>query len=134
MHKVHFILGYLGLIPFIGLAGLSWWGWALADMILLSYAALIMSFLAGNVWAYSIEYKLHWSVALFSNGVMLLSWLALWLHAMPGILYWLAILMMVLIIVEYWQLGDVYESSFLKLRTILSLTAAVSLIVAEGSL
>ena len=130
MQKVHLVLGYLGLIPFLGLAALDVYGFAMAEVLLLSYAVLILSFLGGVVWAMSLYYRLPALVAVVSNLAMLLAWVALGLHAWSGVLYLVAVLMLLLLLFEYWQLGDLYEEAFLRMRLTLTLVAALSLMVA----
>lgn len=133
MKAVHHILGYLGLIPFLGLAVLQ-----LSDDIyaihayslLVHYSALIITFLAGVIWMAGIHFQKNLWLALFSNIVMLISWLLLWLSP-NGVLYFLTILLLSVYFVEYASLKTHYPESFFTLRTRLTLIASVSLIFAE---
>ena len=131
IQPVHYVLGYAGLIPFIGLAAMQIAGWSMAQLLLLSYAALILSFLGGTIWTATLVYRLHWQVALFSNIMMLMSWLALAFHHVPGVLTWVATLLALLMFYEFWKLGSHYRLGLMKMRLILTLVAASSLISAS---
>lgn len=87
-------LGHLGLLPFFALAALTWWpaeagagGVALArlaQLLLVAYSAVILSFLGG----------VHWGFALLAQGLArpalrhALTW-----GVVPSLLGWLALLM-----------------------------------------
>ena len=131
IQPVHYLLGYAGLIPFMGLAALQIAGWSTAQLLLLSYATLILSFLGGTIWTATLIYRLHWQVALFSNVMMLLSWLALAFHHIPGVLTWVATLLALLMFYEFWKIGRHYQLGLMKMRLILTLVAVSSLISAS---
>lgn len=133
MQKIHAILGYLGLIPFIGLAGLHLYGWPMAEMILLSYSVMILSFLGGVVWMASLNFHAHWSQAVVSNLAMLLGWAALLLHSFPGVLYLVSALFALLVIYEFFTFKDQYPSEFMALRMRLTIVACVSMLVVAYS-
>lgn len=128
---IHLLLGYSGLIPFFGLAYLHVGGWPMALPILLGYATLILSFLGGSLWMASIVFNLHCQAALFSNLIMLLSWVALMLHASQGILIMVSTLMALLLFFELWQVGNYYHKRYMKLRIGLTFGAIVSLVMAS---
>ncbi len=131
MQPVHSLLGYAGLLPFIGLAAMQIVGWPMAQILLLSYAALILSFLGGTIWTATLVYRLHWQVAVFSNIMMLLSWLALAFHAIPGVLTWIATLLALLMFYEFWKIGTYYHIGLMKMRLVLTLGAVSSLVAAS---
>jgi hypothetical protein len=130
--KVHYTLGYLGLIPFIGLAALQAVGAVESSFYLLSYAALILSFLGGTLWTSSIAMSQGWTVAVVSNGAMLLAWAALIMRENPVVLIAVALLLIGVLIFERVQLGDIYHRNLLKLRLVLTLGAAFSLLLAAA--
>lgn len=128
---VHSILGYLGLLPFIGLSIFQVTGITESNLYLLSYATLILSFLGGTLWSSSIALKLDWSVAVFSNLLMLLAWMALMFHQVPGIMALVALLLIGTLVFERFKLANLYHSSLLRLRSILTTGASASLLFAE---
>ena len=127
MQKVHLMLGYAGLIPFIGLAGAMIYGVKDAEYLLLTYAALILSFLGGIVWMAAMSANKHWSLAIISNLVMLLAWTSLIFRDISWSLPLIAILMVGLQLLETRYLKDVYSREFLTMRRNLTLIASLSL-------
>ena len=130
MTRLHQLLGYAGLIPFVVLAMLTVTGvYAASIEWLLSYAALIFSFLGGLLWLVSMQYELPKHVPLVSVSVMLWAWCWLlwptfnwfWLAAWSFLSLWLY---------EKFYLAAVLSPAFLRLRGQLSLIAAISLIAA----
>jgi hypothetical protein len=124
----HRVFGYSGLIPFVGfslyliLIDNSWQDW------LISYAALIFSFLGGILWAFSLNGSTPRHCSWVSIGAMLWAWL--WLVCNPqGQLIIAAFSFVALWLYERRYLRDLYPESFYKLRTHLSLTAATSLLL-----
>lgn len=131
MRPIHSILGYLGLIPFIGLSALHISGWQIAYDILISYSALIISFLAGVLWMSSMQAKLSASYAVLSNLIMLASWAVLWGGQSFGGLYSFSLLFITLYLIEYRTLQPHYPVEFFTLRGRLTLIATISLLAAE---
>ena len=127
MQKVHLILGYAGLIPFIGLAILAIAGYEEASYFLLTYAALILSFLGGIVWMATIAAKKHWSLAVVSNVVMLIAWVAVIVSNTSWSLPLIGALMLGLLFIESRHLRSEYTDDFFRLRKYLTFIAAASL-------
>lgn len=124
----HRLLGYAGLIPFIGLALLSFSdAYPASHQWLLSYAALIMSFLGGLMWHASLQHQLPRHVSIVS--VMLMLWAWCWL-LFPNVnwFWWAAWSFLAVWLYEKRYLSAVYSPAFMRLRAQLSLVAAFSLI------
>ncbi|BBP46465.1 hypothetical protein THMIRHAS_18380 [Thiosulfatimonas sediminis] len=133
MKTMHTILGFLGLIPFIGLSALSIANWHAADFMLASYSALIISFLAGALWTWTLVKTQPTWLSVVSNLIMLVSWLLLWLAwhgAGANIFFALAALLITLNLVEYQQLKNEIPSNYLTFRIRLTLIASLSLLSA----
>jgi len=129
VNKTHATLGYLGLIPFLALAGFDIAGWQPAHFILLSYATLIASFLAGSLWMGSVTYTKHNSVAIASNIIMLAAWLALILnHNVISPLLAAALLAGVYVL-ERKQFREEYEAAYFRLRGALTGIAGGSMVL-----
>lgn len=131
MQKIHQLLGYLGLIPFIGLSALHIYGWSPAYELLVTYSALIISFLAGVLWMAAMDRNLSLWLALLSNVVMLASWALLIINPGSGVLYAFTLLLITLLMVEKRQLKAHYPSRFYELRSRLTLIASIALFSAE---
>lgn len=134
MQWIHQVLGLLGLIPFIGLAILNILNWFSAPFLLVSYAALIISFLAGVVWMQAMQAQKSYWLAIGSNLFMLASWGLLLLAAygvQQGIFYALACLLLLVYLLEYFTLKTHYPNDFFSLRTWLTLIASISLIITD---
>lgn len=131
MQQIHPILGYAGLIPFVGLAFLTWQGWPQAYFYLLTYAALILSFLGGVVWLATIQSNQHWLIAVASNVVMLLAWLAVIFHESGWALSLIAGTMLAHFLVEKRYLRLIYDDSFFQLRKHLTYIAVLSIVTAD---
>ena len=127
MQKVHLILGYAGLIPFIGLAIMAIAGHDEASYYLLTYAALILSFLGGIVWMATIAAKKHWGLAVLSNAVMLVAWVAVIFSNTRWSLPLIGVLMLALLFIESRYLRQEYTDDFFTLRKYLTIIAAASL-------
>ncbi len=121
--------GYTGLIPFIVLSLLTIAGFSFARPALISYAALIFSFLCGVIWFVSLKRPQTSHIAVVALGGMLWSWC--WL-LFPNIDWTAAagLSFALLWIYEYKTLSEDYGDQFIKLRLRLSSGAALSLILA----
>ena len=128
--RIYQLLGHAGLIPFVGLAIVAVTGWAPAQSILVNYAALILSFLGGSIWMLAMQKQLHWSIAIISNLVMLLTWVVLVLFPANIALLALAILFSSLITFENQIMKVHYSEEYFRLRLILTIVAVISLMVA----
>lgn len=128
MQKVHIILGYAGLIPFVGLSILAISGYEDAEYLLLTYAALILSFLGGIVWMATITANKHWSLAVLSNAVMLIAWAAVVFGDSIWALAVIAVVMLGLLFIESRYLRSDYADDFFKLRKHLTVIAAFSIL------
>lgn len=120
--------GYAGLIPFVGLSLLALSGYPNAEHWLLSYAALIFSFLGGILWQASLKDDLPAHVTIIALGAMLWAWL--WL--LIPFSYWhpiAALSFISLWIYERRYLRGSYIQGFLQLRCQLSSGAAASLML-----
>ncbi len=132
MHRIYQILGHAGLIPFVGLAILAVMDWAPAQSLLVSYGALILTFLGGTVWMLAMQKQLHWSIAVVSNLTMLLAWVVLVLFLqVPNIgLLALAILYSAFVTFENQIMRSHYDDDYFRLRLILTIVAVISMMVA----
>lgn len=129
MSPQHRYLGYGGLIPFVLLALASLFNIDHATPFLLSYAALIFSFLGGILWGHSLQRALPAHVSLVSVSCMLWAWVWLLMSAYNWL--WLAALSFVALWLYEWLLLRPYiKPDFLKMRGQLSFIAALSLLVA----
>lgn len=130
MNKQHRMLGYAGLIPFILLAIGNLAQIDHAAIFLLSYAALIFSFLGGILWGQSLSQALPPHVSLVSVSCMLWAWLWLLMPAYNWL--WLAALSFIALWLYEWLLLSRYLApDFVRMRGQLSLVAALSLVVAS---
>ncbi|TCK08634.1 DUF3429 domain-containing protein [Marinobacterium mangrovicola] len=125
----HSRLGYAGLIPFIGLTALVLQSFPGASYWLLSYSALILSFLGGLLWAGSLNRQVPTHVLFVSVGVMIWAWV--WL-LLPQFSWYLpgSITFVLLWLYERIFLGDTYSREFMRLREWLTGLAALSLFLA----
>jgi len=128
----HRILGYSGLLPFIGLAIFCWLGYFSAIGWLVSYAALIFSFLGGLLWYASSVETLPLHAVIVSVSSMLWAWC--WILMPSHYWLWLAALSFIgLHLYERQFLSEIYSSELMQLRRHLSLGAAFSLWLAAIS-
>ena len=121
--------GYTGLIPFVSLSLLTIAGFSFAPAALISYAALIFSFLCGVVWFVSLKRPQTGHITLVALGGMLWSWC--WL-LFPSI-DWLgtaSLSFSLLWLYERRVLNQDYGDQFIRLRLWLSSGASLSLILA----
>ncbi|MCX4190462.1 DUF3429 domain-containing protein [Methylophaga sp. OBS3] len=127
MTRLHQLLGYAGLIPFVGLAIISMTGiYPNSSEWLLTYAALILSFLGGLLWVITMQYELPKHVPFVSVGLMLWAWC--WLLWPTLNWFWLAAWSFLgLWLYEKYYISMVYSAEFIRLRGQLSLIAALSL-------
>ena len=125
--KTHRWFGYAGLIPFIGLAILSNQKGAPYDGWLLSYAALIFSFLGGVIWFASLASRAAKHQAWISIMVMLWAWSWL-IYPSPHPLVLAGTSFFLLWLYEMHSLINIYPEAFWKLRTHLSVVAGSALI------
>ncbi|SEG09985.1 DUF3429 domain-containing protein [Marinobacterium lutimaris] len=125
----HSRLGYAGLIPFIGLSALALQSFPGASYWLLTYAALILSFLGGLLWCASLNRQVPTHALFVSVGVMIWAWV--WL-LMPQFSWYLpgAITFVLLWLYERIYLSDAYPREFMRLREWLTGLAALSLFLA----
>ncbi|WP_415901651.1 DUF3429 domain-containing protein [Neptuniibacter sp. QD29_5] len=128
LSNTHRLFGYFGLIPFVGLAILSVEKGAPFDEWLLSYAALIYSFLGGVIWFASMAIgtaKHQTWVA-----IMAMLWAWSWLvYPLPHTLFVAGVSFFVLWLYEMRSLVSIYPKIFWKLRSHLSIVAGTSLII-----
>ena len=126
MTKLQRYSGYAGLTPFIGLSLMALSGYPNAEHWLLSYAALIFSFLGGILWQASLKDDLPAHVTAIALGAMLWAWL--WL--LIPFTYWHSVAALSFIglwLYERRYLQGSYIQGFLQLRCQLSTGAAASL-------
>lgn len=128
MSRLHTLLGYGGLIPFIALSILTVSGYSAAAGWLISYAALIFSFLGGLLWVASIKVPLPRQVAVVSVVLMLWAWCWLLFPAVNWF-WWAAWSFLGLWLYEKRFVADFYGAGLLHLRLQLSLIAALSLLL-----
>jgi len=128
----HFVLGYAGLLPFIGLLILMGLDYSPAAFWLLSYAALIYSFLGGVQWMATLNASngQHKTLKQWVS-VLVMLWAWLWLivpqmdwFILAGLSFWS------LWIYERALFNETYAINFMKMRRNLSLVAGLSLLLA----
>lgn len=136
-------LGYAGLIPFIGLALVS----ALPDyrhtalLALVSYAAIILSFMAGSLWG-QLQGGAHWRAGplIASNALALSGWAALYCAVTGWVL--IALAGLALGFIACWACERLWvqqESDYQRLRCVLTATvvsclaAAIAVLVVSGA-
>jgi len=120
--------GYAGLLPFILLCLAALAGIDSAKTYLMSYAALIFSFLGGILWGSSLSQKHPSHISLVSVSCMLWAWC--WL-LMPSYSWFTlaAVSFVALWLYEWLILGHLLNKTFLQLRGQLSAVAALCLFV-----
>lgn len=129
MTRLHTLLGYAGLLPFVFLSLLMHGHAADMEWLLRSYAALIFSFLGGLVWLASTRDFLPAHVAVVAVCCMLWAWC--WLIVPQLFPLWLLAASFIgLLIYETQALSTVYSKTLMSLRKQLSWVAALSLLVA----
>lgn len=131
LSKNHRLLGYAGLIPFVTLALAAITLDAYFAAWLISYAALILTFLGGIIWTYSMAESAPRHSSWVAIGVMLWAWF--WLVCEPPYTLLLAAGSFVALhIYERIYLSDLYAESFMQMRLYLSSIAAISLLSAAA--
>lgn len=150
MTPIASILGYAGLIPFVGLAVFNYLGYSEAKHFLISYAALIFSFLGGVQWMANLKtyLKTNLKTNRFINPIITLDaakqiiavsimlWTWLWLLS-PNILILQNIDWSILAGLSFWFLWlfertafkTIYSIKFMQLRRNLSFVAGFCLII-----
>ncbi|MFN3230023.1 MAG: DUF3429 domain-containing protein [Asticcacaulis sp.] len=133
--RVVWVLGLGGLIPFFALSGLyvfgpvEWSQWA--ELSLLHYAVAILSFLGGIRWGFEMGHRpIKMPVMVGSVVVCLAAWATVIIPDMP--MLWRIITLKAALIGQwYW---DIHTRNlphwYGRLRTILTLGAAISLAIA----
>jgi hypothetical protein len=131
MSFLHRLLGFAGLIPFLGLSLLAVTNIYPAEHLLIGYAALIYSFLGGVIWSFSLQNPVgHTSVL----SVSLMLWAWSWLLMPISVALPLAAVSFALLpLYEHRYLKPLYPQAFMRLRWQLSVVAATSLSVAVFS-
>lgn len=129
MSRLHTLLGYGGLLPFILLSLLIVSGYSAATGWLMTYVALIFSFLGGLLWVASIKVPLPNHVAVISVASMLWAWCWLLFPAVNWF-WWAAWSFLGLWLYEKRFIAEFYGVTFMRLRLQLTLIAALSLILA----
>jgi len=127
LRSTAYILGYAGLIPFVGLSAASFLldghYLELAIAALIAYGAVILSFMTGIHWGHGLQSgsagRLVWSIL-----PSLLAWLALLMPAEFG----LVVLSLALLLVWIAEKGCGWPGWYLRLRFQLSFIATFSLI------
>jgi len=112
------ILGYLGLIPFVGLTLLAFFPLADFDAIAMfqRYSAIILGFMAGVLWPVWSQRLSVWPLALFAVSLPVLSFLAGFLPTTATLAVELG-LFIALRLGERWLLIDEqYHPAYLQLR------------------
>jgi hypothetical protein len=129
------LLGPAGLIPFFGLAIGVWAGWPGVGPALAAYGATILAFLGAVHWGLALrapatERRAEWVRLGFGVAPALLGWVALLLPLRVG-LGLLALAILATAAVESLAArAGLMPRSYLRLRWLLSLGAAISLITA----
>lgn len=126
MSRLHYVLGYGGLVGFIGLTALIWLDWSTASGWMLSYSALIVSFLGGMLWQQSLISQTQQHVPVVAIILMLWPWLAIMLFPER----WLILAAITLLLIWRYErrfLSEHYPAEFMQMRGILSISAAILL-------
>lgn len=126
MTPLHRVSGFAGLLPFFTLAILSVADYASASGWLLSYAALIFSFLGGNLWQVTLNHSVPVHMIILSLGAMLWGWL--WL-IVPWDHWSLVASLSFMGLYQYEKrfVSMLYKARFLALRGMLSTGAATAM-------
>jgi hypothetical protein len=112
------ILGYLGLIPFVGLTLLAFFPLAGFDALSMfqRYSAIILGFMAGVLWPVWSQRLSVWPLALFAVSLPVLSFLAGFLPTTGTLLVEL-LLFVALRLGERWlEIDEQYHPAYLQLR------------------
>ncbi|MCC5797205.1 MAG: DUF3429 family protein [Methylophaga sp.] len=129
MTKLHKVLGYAGLLPFLVLSLLVYNDQREIEWMLRDYSALIFSFLGGLLWLSSTRVYVPAHVAVVAVSCMLWAWC--WLIVPQFFPLWLlAASFLALLFYEMQTLSAVYSDALMSLRKRLSLVAALSLLFA----
>jgi hypothetical protein len=134
-------LGYAGLIPFMTLACVLWITPEIyAEKIhqaLLSYAAIILSFMGAVHWGLAIDNKDH-SINGFQLVVSVIPALIAWFSSMTAPLWNYSILIFTFVLLCFIDTYFVQKQSapewYLQLRIPLTVVVVISLIIAQFSL
>jgi hypothetical protein len=125
-------LGWLGLIPFVGLS--SWIVFANGDtsaiFALNLYAFGIISFLTGSWWRNQISDQPTSQLLLLSNGFFLAAFFALLLFSEMSLVILALILLGTLVIEQFTTLVGLYRQEYRRMRLWLSSVASGSMILA----
>ena len=139
MNNLHRVLGYGGLIPFIGLAMFYHYPDELMYQLigteqspigfwLVSYAALIYSFIGGVYWSISLQKNYNNLVPLLLLSIFMMLWAWLWILKPALFSPWImALSFWLLPIIEYRWLKGIMNDDFRKMRLHLSIIAGLSL-------
>lgn len=112
------VLGYLGLIPFVGLTLLTFFPLAGFDALSMfqRYSAIILGFMAGVLWPVWSQRLSVWPLALFAVSLPVLSFLAGFLPTTGTLLVEL-LLFIALRLGERWlEIDEQYHPAYLQLR------------------
>jgi hypothetical protein len=112
------VLGYLGLIPFVGLTLLTFFPFAGFDALSMfqRYSAIILGFMAGVLWPVWSQRLSVWPLALFAVSLPVLSFLAGFLPTTGTLLVEL-LLFIALRLGERWlEIDEQYHPAYLQLR------------------
>ncbi|HEV7268952.1 MAG TPA: DUF3429 domain-containing protein [Falsiroseomonas sp.] len=127
------LLGSAGLIPFLGLTVGVWAGWPGAAPALAGYGATILAFLGAVHWGLALRApasERHADRARFGLGVIpaLLGWVALLLPLRLGLLLLALAILATAAVESLAARAGLLPESYLRLRWLLSLGAAASMI------
>ncbi len=112
------VLGYLGLIPFVGLTLLTFFPLAGFDALSMfqRYSAIILGFMAGVLWPVWSQRLSVWPLALFAVSLPVFSFLAGFLPTTGTLLVEL-LLFIALRLGERWlEIDEQYHPAYLQLR------------------
>ena len=136
MNPLHYAFGYAGLIPFVVWPVLFHLGYFASQDGLLSYAALIFSFLGGVQWMATLS-QTSVSNQAISNlkikqtvSILMMLWAWVWL-LVPQIngLFWAGVSFWGLWLYERTAFKNVYAIEFMQMRRNLSFVAGLCLML-----
>lgn len=140
MNVLHRVLGYGGLIPFVGLAMFFHYPEELVNNLLgtqtspiefwlKSYAALIFTFIGGIYWATSLQPSNKSLTPLLWFSIVMMLWAWIWILMPDCISAWMmALSFWLLPLIEYKWLKEELDKDFRTMRMHLSIIAGLSLL------
>lgn len=130
-HKLYALIGFLPVVGSVtgAVSRIGDFIWPIIEVLISTYTALIVTFIAGSQWGVSLQMEKNASKIMFiSNIATLMAWLGI---LVPSWVISFAILLICLWLVWLVDLSllkkGIWPSSYLKLRTYITIVASVCL-------